>query len=528
MNNLQKRIEVGALIIGAAAILSRVFGLFRDRLLADRFSASRDLDLYVTAFKLPDFLFNILILGALSSSFLPLFVHARQKTGMGKDSEVWEFVNNVLHVLFIPLGILLFGIFFFAPEIMQVVAPGFAVLERMEIARLTRIMLLSVIFFGLSNLSSGILNAQNRFFAFAFAPLFYNLGIIIGIAVFVPLMGLSGLAWGVVFGSFMHFAVQFPSILKLGYRYRWIFRLRDHNVVTMVRMMGPRTLSLLTTQLNLLVNITLGSYLVEGSISSYYFANNLLYFPVGAFGISLAISSFSAFSEAASGRDPEKFKLHLSHTIRRVLFFMIPTALAFLLLRAQIVRLVYGTEHFSWQATSITSQTLGIFSISMIAVSLSPVLTRAFYAQKNTKIPFIVSAVSLVMNAGLALVLFRDFGVYGLAMAFSAASIVEVILLFIMIRSTLPDIDEQGIVAAILRMASAGLAAALVIHGMKYFFAEIVDMHTLAGIFIQGVGSALFGGMMYLAIAFHYHFEEVTFLRESLKKFQIGFRRFFL
>lgn len=520
LRKLQQSIAGGAVIVGLASIVSRLFGLFRDRLLAGTFDASQELDIYLTAFKLPDFIFNILVLGALSSAFIPLFISeqqkdAQEKKGKGKEvgDHAWAFTNNVLHVLMFPLLILTVLVFILAPEVMQLLAPGFDLQQRIAAADLTRVMLLSVFFFFLSNLASGVLNATRHFVAFAVAPIFYNVGIIFGIVVFVPWMGLQGLAWGVVLGSGLHLLIQLPRMVRLGYHYRWVLDLGQASLRRMGRMMIPRTLSLGITQLNLLINVTLGSLLTAGSISVYHFANNLQFFPISAFGISLAISSFPAFSEAFADNNLAKFKEHFSMTVRRILFLIIPTSLAFLLLRAQIVRIVYGTENFSWEATYLTAQTLGIFSISMVAQGLLPLLARTFYAQHDTHTPFLISVIGLLVNIILALFFLTPWGVFGLAIAFSVSSVVQMLLLLVFLRSKLGDIDEGGISEGVLRIVCASLVMALGIHGGKYLMAELVDMQTFLGIFLQGTVALGLGAVIYLGIAMHFNFEEVELMR---------------
>lgn len=519
INELQTTIAGGAIIVGASSIGSRMLGLYRDRLLLDHYEATRSLDIYLTAFKLPDFIFNVLVLGALSSAFIPLFIRSLGKSGGEKiaaDSPAFSFANNVLHVLIFPVLALSLAVLLFAPEVMQFLAPGFSLAERTQGAELTRIMLLSVIFFTLSNISSGILNATRSFFSFALAPLFYNLGIIIGITVFAPRMGLPGLAWGVALGAALHFLIQLPSVLRLGYRYQWIFDLRDERIRTLGRMMIPRTLTLMTTQLNLLINVTLGSLLPGGSVAIFHFATNLQYFPISAFGISLAISSFPLFSLTLSGNDLEGFRRQFSMTVRRILFLMIPTSIGVLLLRAQIVRLIYGSQQVSWETTYLTAQTLGILSIAMVAEGLIPVLARAFYAKHNTRTPFLISLCSLGVNLALALLLFQWKGVFGLAAAYAASSLAALFLLLAALHRSVGGIDEQRLVQAMMRILPATLAMALAIHGGKYWMASIVDMQTFVGILSQTLVSAAFGIITYFGISLHFHFEEVEMIRARL------------
>jgi len=212
----------GAIIIATASVTSKLLGLIRDRLLATKFGAGDELDIYYAAFRIPDFVFNILVLGALSAAFIPIFIEyiQRAKEDSTKKKEVWYLANSLLNILL--LGLLIFGILLFilASQLVPLIAPGFDSDKQSTVVEMTRIMLVSIIFFGISNVITGMLNSFKRYINFAFAPVLYNVGIIFGIVSLVPKYGIHGLAYGVVLGSFLHLIVQIPGLLKIGYRYQ--------------------------------------------------------------------------------------------------------------------------------------------------------------------------------------------------------------------------------------------------------------------------------------------------------------------
>ncbi|PIY96635.1 MAG: murein biosynthesis integral membrane protein MurJ [Candidatus Kerfeldbacteria bacterium CG_4_10_14_0_8_um_filter_42_10] len=513
-HKLATTIMGGAIIIGTAQVLSRLLGLLRERLLASTFGAGNTLDVYYAAFKIPDFVFNIIVLGALSSAFVPVFLEYWNKD----KKEGFRIANSLLNIIFLALLAVGVIVFFFTDLIIPLVAIGFDEEKKELTAQLVRIMYLGILFFGASNVVSGILHSLRKFIAFSLAPIMYNLGIIFGIVALVPRWGINGLAYGVVAGAFLHLVIQIPSVLRTGFRYRLLFDWSLAGVKKIGKLMLPRALGLGVTQINQIVITTIASTLAVGSVAVFNLANNLQYFPISVFGVSLALSSFPVFSQAFTEKNKEKFVLHFSQTFRRILFLIIPTSIIVLLLRAQIVRLILGAGNFNWEDTILTAQTLGFFSISLFAQSLIPVLARSFYAFQNTRTPVIISIISMVLNIIGSLVFVQFWGVYGLALAFSLASLVNMILLLIMLRVEVGELDDQRIINSTLKIIFLSLLMGLVIQGLKYLIAPQVDMQTFIGVFLQTTGSMLGGLIVYLLLAAVFKFEEVASMVRMLKK----------
>jgi len=518
LHQLQTTILGGAIIVGTASVVSRLIGLLRDRLLASSFGAGDALDVYYAAFRLPDFVFNILVLGALSSSFIPVFLEYwhRNKDNPESDQEAWRITNSVLNVILVGLIILGGIMFIFAPQLMSLIAPGFTPEKQAETATLTRIMLASIIFFGLSNVISGVLNSFSRFFAYSLAPIMYNLGIIFGILVLVPYWSTKGLAYGVVLGALAHLLVQLPAVYRAGFRYRWVFDTVHQGVRKIWKLMVPRAIGLAVVQINQMVINIIASTLRSGSVAVFNLANNLQSFPISVFGISLAISSFPVFSRAFAEKNTQSFVFHFSETFRRILFMIIPVSVIILLLRAQVVRLILGAGEFDWSDTISTAQSLGLFSLSLFAQSLIPMLARSFYAFQNTRTPVLISIVSMVINIGLGIILSQSWGISGLTLAFSVASIINMLLLLVMLRVKIGYLDDNRIVRSTFKIVFASAALAIVIQRIKYFIAPMVDMQTFWGIFIQTVVAAIVGVLVYLVVAIVLQSEEVGVIRRWL------------
>jgi len=514
IRKLTTTVTGGALIIAGTSILSRFLGLLRDRLLASTFGGGGALDPYFAAFKVPDLIFSTLVLGALSSSFIPVFIGYIKKDDGVSRKEAWRVANSILNLLLIVLIVLGALFYIFAPQIIPLIAPGFSPDKQDITVQLSRVMLIAIVFFGMSNVVSGILNAMKRFTAFAMAPVMYNIGIIFGIVALTPRYGIMGLAYGVVFGAFMHLGIQIPSVLRVGFRYQRILDFKHPGVRKIGALMVPRTIGLAVNQLDLLVNTIIASTLVAGSITVYNFANNLQNFPINVFGVSLAIAAFPVLSEAFADHDRGKFVHQFSETVRRILYLMIPISILFLLLRAQIVRVILGADAYSWNATYLTAQMLGIFSLSLFAQSLIPTLARSFYAHHDTKSPVKIAMVSVVVDISLALILSKRFGALGLAGAYSTANLLNMFLLYYFLRKKFGALDDTRIVKSGIKIVIASVLMGAIVVGMKYFLALGVNMTTFVGIFLQGLVAGVVGLLSYFFITLFLRCEEVVMIRD--------------
>lgn len=507
----------GAILIAAASIVSRLLGLLRDRLLFSTFGASDILDSYYVAFRLPDLLFQILILGALSSAFIPKFLEVWKKGDAGNDHrDAWQLTNIVLTMLLLLIAVLAVLAAIFAPQLMPVFAPGFSAEKLETTVHLTRIMLLSVVLFVVSNMLSGVLNAFRKFAAFAVAPILYNVGIIAGIILLYPRFGLQGLAWGVVIGAFMHMAVQIPVAHKLGYRFRWAFTLQNKGANSVFRMMAPRMLGLGAVQLEQVVSTMIASTLAAGSVAVFHAANNLQSFPINIFGVSLAVSSFPVFSEAVAAGNIDRFVKEFSRVFRRILFFIVPCSVMFVLLRAHIVRLVLGAGEFNWEDTVLTAQTLGFFALSLFAQSLIPMIARSFYALQDTATPVKVSIIAVVLNILGGVYLGRIYGVEGIALSFSIVSSLHMMTLLALLRLRLGMLDDNAILNSTIKIIIASGCMAAAVWATLHVAAVGVNQQTFVGLLLQAAVAAGVGGAVYILLAFIMRFDEVRLIASWL------------
>lgn len=503
-----------AAVIAAASFISRLLGVFRDRVLAGQFGAGESLDVYYAAFRVPDLIYNLLIVGTLSAGFIPVFV-ATRKLNKGGELEAWRLANAFLTTTFVSLLIICALGAIFIGQIIPFVTPGFPSEKISAVAALSRVMFLSPLLLGISAVVGGVLQSFRNFFVFSLAPIFYNVGIIIGALVFVPQLGLIGLAWGVVLGAALHLAVQLPVAIKLGWHIGWVWDLRDKGLKSIWRLTVPRTLSLGVTQINLLILTAIASYLANGSVAVFNLATNLYMLPVATVGIAYALAVFPILSERAAMDNWVGFKDSLIETIQHIFFFIVPSTVLLLLLRAQIVRAVLGSGAFDWTDTVLTFETLRFLAYSLFAQALIPILARAFYACQNTMTPFLVGVASDFVTIFFGFALMGSYGIMGLAAAFSIGSIVQVFGLWIALRWRVGELGEGRLLESLWSFTLAGLVMAFVTQGVKTGLGELFGTTTFLDVIFQGGLAGLAGLITYAAILYLRESEELDGLIAS-------------
>lgn len=508
-------IAAAAFVVGAASLASRLVGVLRDRALASTFGAGHALDAYYAAFRLPDFLYNLIILGALSAGFIPVFseyLETREKR------EAWKLAEQVLSVVGASMAVACALLALLAPVIIPLTVPGFEGEKLALTIRIGRIMFLSPFFLGLSAVMGGVLQATRRFVAFSLAPVVYNLAIILGVYAFAPKLGMEGVAWGVVLGAFLHFAVQATVAIHLGLtRIPWP-SLRLEGVRRILKLMLPRTAGLAVSQLNLVILLVFASALPEGSVAVFNLANNLQSFPVGLIGISFAVAAFPLLTAAASRKDLGGFTHALDSAARKIVFFILPATALFFLLRAQIVRLVLGAGAFDWNDTIRTATVLGVFVVSILGQALVPLLARAFYAHQNTMTPLWIGIVSEVVNIGLAFLLRGPYGIIGLAIAFSVATYVNGTLLFWMFERRYGRIDKRPFASSMTKTLIASLAIILVGYPVRQYLGTVFTLRTFWEVAAQAGAAGTVGVLAFFFVAWLLKSPELAELRVSVSR----------
>jgi putative peptidoglycan lipid II flippase len=387
---------------------------------------------------------------------------------------------------------------FFAPQIVRyVLAPGYTDPEQIQTTiGLLRILLLSPAVFGISGLVMGILNAHHRFFFSALAPMFYSLGWIAGALLLAPSLGIFGLAWGVVFGAVMHFAVQLPSLISLRPALRFIFDAANPAVRNVVRLMTPRVIGQSAIQLNFLVNTFLASSQPEGSQSALTIAFALMLMPEIAIAQAAGTAAFPTLSAQVSRGDLDAMRSTLASVLRGIFFLALPAAVGLILLARPIVRMIFERGAFDAHSTDMVVWALGFFVLGLVAHSLLEVLARAFFAMQDTITPVAVSVGGMLLNVLLSLLLVSVFYRLewmphgALALANSLATILEMTALFLFLRKRIRRLMDRTSWFSVgcTVFASAVLAIAL------WIWCGALQS---ASIWLVGLGGILIGAIVY-------------------------------
>jgi len=456
-----KSILSAAFVIGASYLASAMLGLVRNHLLAGRFfgGLEGDLDVYFAAFVLPDTIFQLLVVGAVSAAFIPIF-----QEHLDKNKEEARYLSNAaLTTIGSILTFLTIFLIIFARPVAGLMAHYSP--EKLDLmANLIRIMSLAQLLFTLSAFLTGILQAQRRFLIPAIAPLLYNIGTIIGIYFFSASLGIYSAALGVVFGAFLHVVIQIPLVKHLGFSPKLIFKPKHPGVVAMLRLMPPRALALGLDQIERWVAVNLTSLLTAGSLSIFNFARQLYALPISLFGVSLSQASFPALSDEAGKNDLVKFREILGKSLSQIFFFALPASVLVLVLRIPLVRLAFGARSFPWEATLLTARALAFLSISIAPLSVTQVLTRAFHALKDTRRPLYVGAVTMVIFTISASIFGskNSYGVLGITAAMMVSNFLDFIFLYILLRRRIGPIH---ITWRLTKMVIASTATALALWG---------------------------------------------------------------
>lgn len=512
-NQKIKGVLMAAGVLAIAGFLSRILGFFRNALLAYFFGAGDVLDAYFLAFRLPDFFFNLLLFGAFSAGFVPVFIKLKQQ-----DSEkAWKLTNDVLNIALVVFAV--FGAVFFitAPWLLKLIAPGFEG-EKMELAvRLSRIMFLQPVFLGVSVVFSGILQSTQRFLSYALAPIFYNIGIIFGILVLNPRMGPMGLAWGVVVGAFLHMLVQYPAAKASGFNYKPVFSLKENGIKRIIHIIVPRSLSLILNQLSLVIMAGLASFLGSGRVSVFNFANDINSLILGVVAIPLGVAVFPVLSQYASRERFEEFSGVIIKTLRQLLFLMIPATTLFFVLRAQIVRLTLGYGKFDWVDTVLTIDTLGLFLAGLIFQGVLAIIMRAFFAIEDAKTPFWVLFFGILVSLAVSILLAPVMDVSALALAMSVGSVFNTIILVFILERRIKSLDFSVLLKPILYLVISSAISAASAYGTLYFVVKYLNTHKVLHLIIQGGIAGLVGILVFIAASMFFGIEEIKQLGSKLK-----------
>lgn len=514
----QTSILSGAAIIATTLMLSKVLGLIRDRLLAHVFSPDK-IDIFWAAFRLPDLIFQIVILGALSVAFIPVFTEFFENKGKEEGFEMARSVLSVFLAIFILITILIF--IFAQPIISGFIAPGFTLAKQMQVVSLTRIILFGQVILVLGSFFIGILQSFQRFIIPSLAPVFYNLGIIIGIVFFSKYFGIMGAAFGVVLGALLHVLIQMPLIWSLGFRFKWPIRFFHPGVKEIIKLMSVRTFGLAAEQINETVGLALATLASIGSVTYLTFAQHLQVVPIGLFGATLAQAALPVLSYEKARGKIEEFKETLLTTLHQILFLTLPATAILIVIRIPVVRLVFGASQFNWEATVLTGATLAFLSIGLAAQAISLLLVRGFYALKDTKTPVMVSLIVVLLNIVLSVIFIRalKFDVWSVGLANSISALLSGVLLFWTLHFKVGKFNLRIVLTPFLKMLMATIIMGVALYiPIKLLDQVIFDTTRTINLLVLTGCSSIFALSIYVALVWFLKVRQLDTYTELFKR----------
>ncbi|MGB9911684.1 MAG: murein biosynthesis integral membrane protein MurJ [Microgenomates group bacterium] len=464
----QKSIFSAALIIMVMIAASRILGLLRNRVLAHFFSPET-LSIYFSAFRLPETIFEVLIFGTLSSAFIPTFTAYLSKR---EEKEAWYITSVVINLGLIFFLILATLFFVLSRPLYQLIAPGFSCSQRELIVNLSRILLIAQGFFVLSYFLTAVLESFQRFLIPAISPLFYNLGIILGTIFLAKKWGIYAPTLGAVIGAFFHFLIQLPLAYHLGFRPSLVFNVFHPGVRKIGKLALPRILELSFLQISKSAELFLASLVSTAAYTYYTFANSLQLLPVGLFGTSIAKAALPSLSYQNARGDQEEFKNTLISLVKQIIFLTLPLSVFLVVLRIPLVRLVFGAAQFTWESTVQTGLTVSAFCLGIAPQSLVYLLNRAFYAFHDTKTPVKISIITMLINIllGAIFILLFKLPIWSLALAFSLAVVIQVLILTFSLRKMV-NFSVFDLFLYLIKISFCSLISG----GIMFFFLKVLD-----------------------------------------------------
>jgi putative peptidoglycan lipid II flippase len=463
-------------VVSLAVMASRMLGLVRDQVFAALFGAGLQYDAFLAAFRIPNLLRDLFAEGALSAAFVTTFAQVLEKRG---EEEAFRLSNRIATAMILVVGALSVLGWVFAPEIVYWLAPGFFnVPGKSELTiHLTRMMIPFLLFVAVAAQAMGLLNACHRFGIPALAPAFFNVGSIFGglffaygVGPFLNLSPIEGMVIGTLLGGFLQFAVQWPSLRRVGFRYRPMLSFTDPGVLQIVRLMGPAVIGTAAVQINVFVNTNFASAIIDpvtgavanGPVSWLSYAFRFMQFPIGVFGVAIATATLPPLSRSIARHDHNEFRQTLAHALVLVFLLCIPSAVGLAILGRPIIALIFEYGKFTAFDTVQTGNALAAYAIGLAGYAAIKVLSPAFYALGDARTPMLVSLFSVVVNYFMNSILVGPFGHVGLAFSTSTVALVNFILLTLLIRRKLGGVQGRQLVGSLLRICGATIALAAV------------------------------------------------------------------
>lgn len=509
------RVVKAAGLLMLTMLVSRILGYVRDVVIYTRFGQNSFTDAYNAAFSIPDFLYMLLVGGALSSAFIPVF---SSYIATNKEDEGWKVASIIFNLVMV---LMLLGItigLIFTPQLVYLLVPKLSSEAINLTIKLTRIMFAQTFFMALNGISMGILNSYKHFTSPALGSVLYNLMIIVVGWILSLRFGIMGFSIGVVTGAIANFAVQLPALIRLGLRYKFSFDLSHSGVRRILQLMLPVLIGLSVTQFNLFVTQNLASGLQEGMISALRTAQRLMQVPIGVFGIAVAVAVFPTLSEQAAQERLSEFKRTMSLGIRTVIFITLPAAVGLIVLKIPLIKLLFEQGNFDRFDTLATAEALFFFSIGLFGYSAIQVLNRVFYSIQDTKTPVTAGVITIILNIILSFILINYLGHGGLALAYSIAGIFNMLILLVLLRRRLGNIGGGLILSSFSKTLISSLFMGLAVSLTLSYLQPMLDFHFKINQLILVSTGITVGVMVYGGLGLLIGMEEAEMVMQILKK----------
>ena len=449
-----------AIIVSAAFVLSRILGLLREMIIAPQFGTSPEMDAYVSAFRIPDLLFLTVMSGAFGAAFIPVFGGFVDRGDKEKASRLASAMLTWTGIVVLSLAAIAW---IGARPLVYVVSPGFDAHTVDLAVDLMRILLLSPFFLGLGIACKGILEAQNQFTLPALSPLVYNVAIIVGAAFFAQHYGIQAVAWAVIIGAALHMAIQLPGVIRSGLHFRPTIDRSVEGLGEVARLLGPRVVGLAAFQLNFIAVNAFATTLGEGNASALNYAWQLLMLPHGVLALSISTVAFPSLAALYSRGDGDGFARLLDRTMRPLLFLSVPASLGLWLVGKPVVMVIFESGNFDAASTDLVNAALMWFAIGLVGYGLTEIVTRVFYAMRDTRTPVITGILTIILNLILCSLFIGSLGHRGLALSLSVTTAAEAIIMMLFLRHRSGRIFSAGFFGWLVKVLVAGAAMAAVI-----------------------------------------------------------------
>jgi putative peptidoglycan lipid II flippase len=500
-----RRLARSAGVIGVATMTSRVLGLVRDQVMAYLFGAGNAVDAYNVAFRIPNLVRDLFAEGAMSAAFVPTFTRYLTREGR---SAAWRLGNHVVNALLIATALVVCGGLFFTSPLVTMFAEDYSqVPGKLELTiLLTRIMLPFLTLVAIAAAFMGMLNSLNRFFVPALSPAMFNVASILSAILLVPLMPQMGLppitamAIGVLIGGAGQILTQWPVLHTEGYRYRPVLDLREPGLRQVLILMGPGTLGLAATQINVFVNTVLATGEGTGAVSWLNYAFRLMYLPLGIFGVSIATAAVPAIARHAAREDIPGMRHEVANGIAMMTVLNVPATLGLIVLARPIIAMLFERGAFAARDTDATAAALVCYAIGLTGYSVVKVVSPTFYALHESRTPVMVSAASVLVNAALNIMFVRRFGYLGLAVGTSLTALLNASVLLEMLRRRLGGIEGTRLLGVFGRSLAASVLMAAAAFAMDQWLTRVLPGRSL-GVEVVRVGTTISGSLVVLLAA---------------------------